>query len=177
MEVSANKEPKLTNIEAIRCFAIVSLVAWHSICVYVGWMSYLPDITQAVEVNIITKVYGILTTKLLMPDANMPLFVMVAAYVYAFLWERGAYRDSKDFFRKKVKRLVIPYFVIGTIVVFTIKDWSPITILWGDAHHLWFCAMLFWCFALIRLWQKMPPPRLHLFINYLYVISNTSNRV
>ena len=95
---------------------------------------------------------------LLMPDANMPLFVIVAAYVYSFLWNKGAYRDLKAFLKKKIDRLVIPYFVIGTLVVFTIADWDPISIIWGDAHHLWFCAMLFWCFVLIRAYQKLPPP-------------------
>lgn len=156
MEKSPAKESRLNYIEAIRCFAILSLVVWHCICVYTGWMSYLPDITAAVENNILTKIY-MGAAILIMPDANMPLFVMVAAYVYVYLWNKGAYRDIKVFFKKKAKRLVIPYFVIGTLVVFTIFDWEPLSLIYGEAHHLWFCAMLFWCFILIRIYEKLPP--------------------
>ena len=158
MVKTAIEETRLSNIDVIRCFAILSLVAWHSLCVYVGWRGYLPDITAAVEGSVLVKWYCIFTTKIIMPDANMPLFVIIAAYVYSCLWKKGKYRDSLVFFQKKAKRLVVPYFVIGTIVIYTIADWHPISILWGDAHHLWFCAMLFWCFVFIRVCQKLPPP-------------------
>lgn len=158
MNNSAIGSSRLNNIDVIRCFAIISLVAWHSLCVYVGWSYCLPDITAAVSGNRITSFYRMASTVFVMPDANMPLFVIVAAYVYAYLWNKGVYSDTKTFLKKKIKRLVVPYFVIGTIVVFTIFDWNPLLILTGEAHHLWFCAMLFWCFVLIRIYQKLPPP-------------------
>lgn len=147
---------RLSNIEFLRCFAVLSLVAWHSLCVYVGWQSYLPDITAAVGHSFLTKLYGVLTTRVLMPDANMPLFTVISGFVYAYLRKQGKYQDTKEFVKRKAKRLMIPYFVIGTLVVFTIVDWSPISIVFGDAHHLWYCAMLFWCFVYIRFFEKIP---------------------
>ena len=147
---------RLSNIEFLRCFAVLSLVAWHSLCVYVGWQSYLPDITAAVGHSFLTKLYGVLTTRVLMPDANMPLFTVISGFVYAYLRKQGKYQDTKEFVKRKAKRLMIPYFVIGTLVVFTIVDWPPISIVFGDAHHLWYCAMLFWCFVYIRFFEKIP---------------------
>lgn len=147
---------RLSNIEFLRCFAVLSLVAWHSLCVYVGWQSYIPDITAAVGHSFLTKLYGVLTTRVLTPDANMPLFTVISGFVYAYLRKQGKYQDTKEFVKRKAKRLMIPYFVIGTLVVFTIVDWSPISIVFGDAHHLWYCAMLFWCFVYIRFFEKIP---------------------
>ncbi len=173
MDNTSTETTRLTNIEIIRCFAIISLVAWHSICVYVGWSSSLPNIAEAVEGNLLTKIY-IYASKILMPDANMPLFVIVAAYVYAYLWHKGAYKDTKLFFQKKIKRLIVPYFVLGTLVVLTIAEGSPKSILTGDAHHLWFCAMLFWCFVMIRLYKESPPPN-WLFTNHWWINSSISS--
>lgn len=146
---------RLSNIELLRCFAVLSLVAWHSICVYVGWTSFLPDISESIGDTLITKIYKY-ASRVLIPSANMPLFTAISGFVYAYLRTQGKYQDIKDFYKKKVKRLLIPYFIIGTLVVFTIADWKPISILYGDAHHLWYCAMLFWCFVFIRLFEKVP---------------------
>lgn len=146
---------RLSNIEFLRCFAVLTLVGWHSLCVYVGWQSFLPDITVAVEDTSLTHFYMVFTTKVLMPDANMPLFTVISGFVYAYLRKQGKYIDTKEFVKKKAKRLMIPYFIIGTIVVLTIADWSPKTIITGKAHHLWYCAMLFWCFVYIRCFEKV----------------------
>ena len=91
-----------------------------------------------------------------MPNANMPLFTVISGFVYAYLRRQGKYIDTKEFLVKKVRRLLIPYLVIGTIVVFTIADWSPKSIIFGNAHHLWYCAMLFWCFVYIRIYEIVP---------------------
>lgn len=147
---------RLQNIELLRCFAVLSLVAWHSLCVYVGWDRFLPDIAASVGETWTTKFYKIVTTKILMPDSNMPLFTVISGFVYGYLRKQGKYLDTKEFLIKKVKRLMVPYFVIGTIVVFTIVDWPPTSILIGNAHHLWYCAMLFWCFVYIRFFEKIP---------------------
>lgn len=146
---------RLSNIELLRCYAVLSLVVWHSICVYVGWTSFLPDISESVSGTYITKFYRY-ASRVLIPYANMPLFTAISGFVYAYLRSQGKYQNIKDFFKKKVKRLLIPYFIIGTLVVFTIADWNPISILYGDAHHLWYCAMLFWCFVFIRLYENVP---------------------
>lgn len=147
---------RLSNIEFLRCFAVLTLVGWHCLCVYVGWHAFLPDISAAVGDSTLTHFYEILSTRVLMPDANMPLFTVISGFVYEYLKKQGKYQNTKEFVKKKIKRLMIPYFVIGSIVVFTIADWAPISILYGDAHHLWYCAMLFWCFVYIRAFVKFP---------------------
>lgn len=151
-------EVRLSNIDYIRCFAILGIVLYHSICVYVSmsWRSGLPGIDQGLANSLFPVIYSWMEI-LLMPDANMPLFVAISAYVYSFLWHRGRYNNTKQFLVKKIKRLMIPYFVIGTIVLLTIVDGNLKDIIWGKAHHLWFCAALFWCFIYIRLYHVLPP--------------------
>lgn len=147
---------RIQNVEWLRAFAVISLVFWHSICVYTGWQDYLLNVTDAVGHSIYTKAYSIFA-KIFLPDANMPLFTMISGFVYSFLQKyKGKYRNTADFIKSKVNRLLVPYFIIGTLVVFTIADWNPISIILGDAHHLWFCAMLFWCFVGIRLYELLP---------------------
>ena len=112
--------------------------------------------TSAVDDSIYTRIYGLIA-RVFLPDANMPLFTAISGFVYYYLRiYKGKYVNTIDFFKNKIKRLFLPYFIIGTIVVFTIFDWSPVQILYGDAHHLWFCAMLFWCFVTIRVYERMP---------------------
>lgn len=84
-----SKNSRLSNVEVLRCFAVLSLVAWHCLCVYVGWRRLLPDITAAVGDSIITKWYTTLSKIIFMPDANMPLFVIISGFVYSFLWNGG----------------------------------------------------------------------------------------
>lgn len=92
-----------------------------------------------------------------LPDANMPLFTMISGFVYCYLQKyEGKYNCKRELIKGKIKRLLFPYFIIGTIVVFTISDWNPQSIIYGDAHHLWFCAMLFWCFLEIEFFEILP---------------------
>lgn len=143
------------NIEWLRFIAVLSLVFWHSICVYTGWKNYLPNVTNAICDSFITKFLQYIS-RIFLPDANMPLFTAISGFVYSYLRKKKKYVSTCDFILNKAKRLMIPYFIIGTFVVFTIFDWDPIGLIYGDAHHLWFCAMIFWCFVGIRGYESLP---------------------
>ena len=105
--------------------------------------------------SFITKAYSIFAM-VFIPDANMPLFTAISGFVYSYLYYRkGKYRNNKEFLKSKINRLLIPYFIIGTVVVLTIFDWNIWSVITGEAHHLWYCLMLFWCFLLIRLYQRV----------------------
>ena len=147
---------KIQNVEWLRFIAVLSLVFWHSICVYTGWNNYLPSITEVVGDSFYTKIYTILA-KVFLPDANMPLFVTISGFVYYYLrFYKSKYRDTYEFIKNKARRLLIPYFIIGTIVLHTIFDWNNKSFINGDAYLLWFCSMLFWCFIGIRIYEIIP---------------------
>lgn len=145
---------KLASIEYLRIYALCSLVLWHSFCIYLGWSTFLPYVTENVEHSVLIRLYN-LFAMIFIPDANMPLFTAISGFVYSYLYYRkGKYRNTEDFFKAKFKRLFIPYIIIGTVVVSTISNWDIFSIFTGEAHHLWYCLMLFWCFLLIRIFQR-----------------------
>lgn len=149
-----NEKDKLSGIDYIRVFALITLVIWHSICVYTGWKNQLPEITSALTDNEIV-IWWEQLARLLIPDAQMPLFTIISGFIYSYLYHyKDKYKDFKHLIQNKIKRLLIPYFIIGTIVVITIYDWPLISIIKGQAHHLWYCIMLFWCFLAIGIFDR-----------------------
>lgn len=65
---------KLQNVIILRVWAIITLVAWHSYCSYICW-----DLAHSPA----DKFYKIIF-KVIAPDANMPLFTMLAGYLYYY---------------------------------------------------------------------------------------------
>lgn len=148
-----NYNGRLVYIEYIRLYALISLIAWHSLCIYLGWnvLSNTPEI----EDSFLTKIYKYVA-QIFIPNANMPLFTAISGFVYSYLYNcKGKYRDFRQVLQSKVKRLVIPYIILGPIVVMTIFDWELISIVKGEAHHLWYCLMLFWCFVFIQIYHRL----------------------
>lgn len=157
INTNAQGKEKLTNIEYIRFYALITLVIWHSICVYTGWQARLPEITSALSTSDIPQWWAKFAY-LFIPDAQMPLFTIISGFIYSYLYHfKNKYRDLKNLIQNKIKRLLIPYFIIGTIVVSTIYDWPLSTIYTGEAHHLWYCLMLFWCFIAVGIFDRCPP--------------------
>ena len=76
----------------------------------------------------------------------MPLFVFIAGFVFAFAMEKGKYKAFRPFLWNKTKRLVIPFFTLGTIIYLSAPERHLYQIWWGEGSHLWFCMMLFWVF-------------------------------
>lgn len=80
----------------------------------------------------------------------MPLFTFISGYLFTYLYQRNTekYGNFKSFFVTKFERLVIPFFVLGTLVNITVPERELYMILDGAGSHLWFCMMLFWCFMI-----------------------------
>ena len=88
---------------------------------------------------------------------HMPLFFMLSGAVYSF----SSKRDNFDIFMNgKIRRLIIPYFLVGLFYMIPIKYISGFYtkdaiasviqgFLFGQfSGHLWFLLALFWCFAI-----------------------------
>ena len=133
---SANRE--LNDVIWIRVFAIISVVAWHSYCPYLCW-----GIANSPFDGLYGRVFMVIA-----PIANMPLFTFLSGYLFCYLYKYSdKYRDFKGFFKNKVRRLLIPYLVLGFVITMTtLNDMNPVNLFYGIPNHMWYCLMLFWCF-------------------------------
>jgi fucose 4-O-acetylase-like acetyltransferase len=131
---------QLQEVNYLRTIAILSIVVWHCfVCLLGVWdiINDAPEMTKWVP-----NIFGIF-----IPKADMPLFTFISGYLFAFMMKKDKrYQDFKSFLKKKIKRLVIPFFVLGTLVNLTAPERYLWQIFYGEGSHLWYCFMLFWCF-------------------------------
>lgn len=130
---------KLYDVVIIRSFAIIIVVAFHAY----GMMyaeAHFPTLK-----NIYSQLYFV-WNQCIFINVAMPMFVFVSGYLFAFLWRKGKYQDFWNLVKNKAKRILLPYFVFGLIMMATTNNFHPFTLLYGGYWHLWFLPMLFWCF-------------------------------
>lgn len=151
---------KLNEVTWLRVYAIISLVAWHSYCAYTAW-----GLAQSP-----LDIYYRYFFKIVAPIANMPLFTFLSGYLFCYLHEYcGKYRDFKGFLQNKVRRLLIPYLVLGFIINMTqIGRMHPIDLFWGTPNHLWYCLMLFYCFIVCWIVEN----KIGRWLNYILAIAS-----
>lgn len=132
---------RIKEADYLRAFAIISIVVWHCfVCPLTCW--------QLIDATTSTRIISVLGS-IVIPDANMPLFTFLAGYIFMYsLVSKSSYGDFSSFFKNKLKRLVIPFLVIGTMVCATAPERYLVDIPFGEGSHLWYCMMLFWCFII-----------------------------
>lgn len=144
-------------IDWLRAFAIITVVIGHSIILYsADWQIY-----QTTQSSSLLKYINY--AKTVINIYQMPLFFSISGYLFALQKEQ----PFSHFLRKKLKRLIIPFFVIGLCYMIPVKllvGYPPyegkkltdvvISFLNGsDTGHLWFLPTLFLIF-LIVFWLK-----------------------
>ncbi len=140
---------KLLELTYLRCFATLSLVIWHCFFCPMAVWGIIKDIPP-IAVNLLKIAYHII------PDANMPLFTFLSGYLFFYLYHSaGKYRELIPFLKNKVKRLLIPFFVLGLLIILTSYNSHIDRIVWGEGSHMWYCAMLFWCFIISYVGVKL----------------------
>ena len=140
----------LNEIVVIRPIIILSLVLYHTLCIYNGSWSKPPQISSNDTYFWISKlIFG----------CTLEAFVFVSGYVYGFQSEKQIQTFS-SFILKKANRLLIPCYFWGVlyyiIILYDNSDKGLFvfkTIIEG-AGHLWFLPMLFWCFLIMRFCQR-----------------------
>lgn len=132
---------KLNDVIFARCLAVFSLVIWHTSCIYTGW----GDCVSSPVDSFYQKMFGCL-----IPYANMPLFTFLAGYLFRYQYVNRKYSDGKLFVKNKVRRLLIPYILLGTAAVYLQYGCSNqlSEVFYGAPNHLWFCLMLFYCYVI-----------------------------
>ena len=135
-------------VQWLRLLAVLLLVTWHCFfCVIFIWGVVEPN------PKILFLRY---LSRFMMPDAVMPLFTFVSGYLfYALYFDREKYRVFKNFIKSKIKRLLIPFAIFSVLIVLSTPNLHFEPIIWGHGTHMWYCAMLFWCFIIAWLLLKV----------------------
>lgn len=104
----------------------------------------------------------------------MPLFTFISGYLYAYLRGIGKYSKDKPFIKNKVKRLLLPFIFFVTLFCITTEfqqtDFLSLIrhigrcIVFGTYNHLWYLTVLFWCFIITRLLERVASSKVALFI-------------
>lgn len=148
MVTTMEHKNNLSEIALLRVLATFSIVVWHSYCSYICW-SVAETPANSFYRNFFTRIF---------PDANMPLFTFIAGYLFCYLLkEKGKYQNFKDFLKNKTHRLLIPFFVMGTIINLCEYGRNIEEIFYGVPNHLWYCLMLFYVFIVCWLANKWLP--------------------
>lgn len=128
-------------IDYLRAIAVILLVVWHCFfCTMFVWgvVSPQPDM---MPFRILSAFFVV--------DAVMPLFTFISGYLFTALYtEKGKYRVFSAFVKNKVNRLLIPYIIFSLLIISTSYKLNYDNLLWGEGCHMWYCAMLFWCFMI-----------------------------
>lgn len=138
-----NRKGKLYDVVLIRSFAIVLVVAFHAYGMM--YANHFPKVC-----NMYHDMYYNINQLAL--KFRMPLFIFISGYLFSYLESvKGKYSTFGILLKNKFKRLIIPYFVFAIVYMLTTKSFAWESLLSGGVAHLWFIAMLFWCFILTRL--------------------------
>mgnify|MGYP002568248289 CR=1 FL=1 len=131
---------RLLDISLLRVISIVAVVAFH---VYgMMYANHFPESKDLYhEIYYTWNQCGLI-------NIAMPMFVFISGYLFAFLMGKGKYPTFGILLKNKIKRLLLPYFAFGFIMMATTGDFHPLNLLRGDYWHLWFMPMLFWCFII-----------------------------
>lgn len=106
-----------SNITTLRAFAIIIVVLGHSIILYdPSWTWYVPG-QECPFFEELKKIINVV---------QMPLFFSLSGYLFYYTIQKYSFTQI---LRKKAKRLLIPYFIIGFFWM------DPIKILLKVPHH------------------------------------------
>lgn len=137
----------LSDIVFLRAISIVFVVAFHAY-----GMMYAAAHFPALK-DTYYQMYFTLNQCVFINIA-MPMFIFVSGYLFAFLRQKGKYQNFVDLAKNKAKRILLPYFVFGLIMMATTNNFHPLALFYGNYWHLWFLPMLFWCFIIAYLLNK-----------------------
>lgn len=140
-------EGRLEYISILRSLSVLGVVFFH---VYgYTFAEHFPDTRALYE----STYYWLFQCVVI--NIAMPLFTFIAGYLFEYLFfEKGKYQAFLPFVNKKIKRLWIPYFVFGIIMMATTSNFHPLRLLQGGFWHLWYLPNLFWCFVIAWLINK-----------------------
>jgi len=127
---------KISYISNIKAIAILSVVIYHCIC------PFTPMWTCS-ENNCISELTFFAR---LINSLAMPIFFILAGYLFFKGKIKGKYSNIKQFILNKTSRLVLPFAFWGIIVWLLLSSKSLLNFFIYGASHLWFLGALFLMF-------------------------------
>lgn len=149
----AKPQQFLYEVVPIRLFLIVMLVFYHAFAIFTGaWkpIAEYPEIPG----------YALLGN--LSYACLLETFVFISGYVFGYQVriKGDTALSAKKLLVKKFKRLIIPSIIFSIAYLLIIKGFhdslltTSYQILCGVAH-MWFLPMLFWCFVIVWIIEKV----------------------
>ena len=138
---------RMQYVSVLRVCSLFLIVLFHSMCFYSGTWWYLRS-----EIVPFWRVISFPTVKI-----GLTAFVFISGFLYGYMYlERGKYRNVQSFLIKKFRRLLIPYFFWGILMIVFMPEVQISWInLFTGVCHLWFLMMLFEIFVLMVLFNHL----------------------
>ena len=151
--INLKRKVYLEDVVVLRLSLIVLLVLYHSFCIFSGAWEVPKDYP------LIPIYWWIAKTSY---SFMLETFVFISGYLFGFQVQKNGIGIIcfKNTILKKAKRLLLPCFFFGVIYYTVFYDLSkPVyeisySIMCGTGH-LWFLPMLFWCFTVIYLIERL----------------------
>lgn len=134
-------QERFNDISVLRCCAMLMIVFYHCICPYGVWT----DASYSVDFHV--PLWDVFLD--LMRNIHLPIFFVLAGYLYGYKRYRGGYNNFVKFIQKKFLRVMVPYILVGFLIVFVQKQ--PVYSLLYGISHLWFLMTIFECYIAGRL--------------------------
>lgn len=144
-----NKTEVRPNIYNVGKVILMSLVVFaHSSRMYSPQGAFKPVIESDMLAKISDLIY----------QFHMPTYMAITGSVFGFCIEKGKYQNYKEFAINKARRLLIPYYFFGIVIVIPVCMFTKVfkgnyfdlvihnIVLGRDARHLWYVFALFWIF-------------------------------
>lgn len=153
MKQSANNRQFLYEVVPIRLFLVVMLVFYHAFAIFTGAWDPIDGYPKIPVYNILGNLsYACL----------LETFVFISGYVFGsqVRIKGETVLSAKSIFVKKFKRLIIPSIIFSIAYLFIFGNVNqPILrtiyqILCG-VGHMWFLPMLYWCFIIVYVFEKL----------------------
>lgn len=146
---SASIKLKSRCYDILKIFAMCLVVAGHVTVMFSGDGAFVPSSLSPALTRVTAFIYSF----------HMPLFMILSGCVFGYCLENGTYKNGTEFFKEKVRRLIIPYFFTGFVFVAPIMVFCGLTddfqqycvrgiLLSENSRHLWYLLALFWIFLL-----------------------------
>jgi hypothetical protein len=160
------KQPKpiLWDVCYIRLFLIIALIAHHAFCPY----SFEGDAWPAFEGQTPNAVY--LFFRNLFHSVLLEPFVFISGLIVGYKCQREEAQSTpgrlqalsfRALIVKRAQRLLIPSIIFSALFLFTLSNYAKnsiarnIYLIIEGYGHLWFLPMLFWCFVLLYLLERI----------------------
>ena len=132
---------RFNDISILRCSAMLIIVFYHCLCAYGVW----DDAAYSADLSV--PLWDVFIA--IMRNIHLPLFFIIAGFLFGYKRILGGYGNLMKFTKDKFIRVMLPYFIVGIIIVVVQK--IPVKSLFYGISHLWFLMTIFECYLFGRI--------------------------